>query len=95
MDDLLNPNYTIGSPFGVQPTWSASGSLTREVGTYNNAGIVDASADQVEITPLNATIGFAFQDAAFQSDISAHKPAPVKFVTVVGIPINDQDGVTS
>ena len=32
MDDLLNPNYVIGSTFGVQPTWSASGSLDQGSG---------------------------------------------------------------
>ena len=92
MDDLLNPNYTLGSAFGVQPAWSATGTLTREMGNYNNGAIFDANLDQVLINPVHATIGLAFQDAAFQSDISAHKPAPINFVTIVGLPINDQDG---
>ena len=54
--------------------------------------IVDATADQVVINPNTATVGFAFQDFTFASDTSAHKPAPVKLVTIVGIPLNDQTG---
>ncbi len=69
--------------------------MTREVGNYNNVGIVDATADQVEINPNTATVGFAFQDATFASDMSAHKPAPVKLVTIVGLPMNDPAGVTA
>ncbi len=95
MDDLLNPNYTVGSAFGVQPAWSATGTLTREMGNYNNGAIFDANLDQVLINPVHATIGLAFQDAAFQSDKSAHKPAPINFVTIVGLPINDQNGAES
>ena len=40
-------------------------------------------------------MGFAFQDFAFASDTSAHKPAPVKLVTIVGIPLNDADWRTN
>ena len=47
------------------------------------------TADQVVIDPNTATVGFAFQDTTFASDTSAHKPAPVKLVTIVGIPLND------
>ena len=87
MNELMDPAN------GVRPTWSAFGSLTREVGNYNNSvGIVDANADQVVINPSTATVGFAFQDNTFASDTSAHKPAPVKLVTIVGIPLNDQYG---
>ena len=86
MNQLMDPLN------GVRPTWSAFGSLTREVGNYNNFGIVDANADQVVINPSTATVGFAFQDNTFASDMSAHKPAPVKLVTIVGIPLNDENG---
>jgi hypothetical protein len=86
MNQLMDPLN------GVRPTWSATGSMTREVGNYNNFGIVDATADQVEINPNTATVGFAFQDFTFASDTSAHKPAPVKLVTIVGIPLNDETG---
>ena len=86
MNQLMDPSN------GVRPTWSAFGSMTREVGNYNNFGIVDATADQVLINPSTATVGFAFQDNTFASDTSAHKPAPVKLVTIVGIPLNDQNG---
>ena len=68
--------------------------MTREVGNYNNAGIVDATADQVVITPITANVGFAFQDSTFSTDTSAHKPAPIKLVTIVGLPVNDATGAS-
>ena len=54
--------------------------------------IVDASADQVLVEQLTATVGVAFQDTAISNDTSKHKPAPIKLVTIVGLPVNDETG---
>ena len=62
------------------------------MGNYDNAPIVDANADQVLVEQLNATIGVAFQDTAISNDTSKHKPAPIKLVTIVGLPVNDVTG---
>ena len=94
MNALLNPTI------GEQITWTALGAMTREVGNGyannppGNAYPETNADDQVVINPLNCTLGFAYQ-SPFDTpppnpanDISVHKPASIKYVTIVGLPVN-------
>ena len=78
--------------------------MTREVGNGyannppGNSYPETNADDQVIINPLNCTLGFAYQspfDAPHPqlSDISVHKPASIKYVTIVGLPVNGTDGM--
>ena len=99
MNILLDP--TIGEMI----TWVPLGTMTREVGNGyannppGNAYPETNADDQVVINPLNCTLGFAYQNPGDTPkpnpayDISVHKPASIKYVTIVGLPVNGTDGI--